>query len=318
MGLEVNKRALATRQASGGGRGKKVIAIVSSVHPSSRSDSPSRGFMATPFESPKPGTAVMSLSALDAASDSTEQLTNESSATRSPGRSPTFEGGHHAPSLLPYFGPRRGPSRPRLFPREVEMVSTLKRSLAELTRYLVAHPKDGAALAAVCAALRDGGQVEELVGLLDSCTNGEQGDSLPDHAIAELFFRIAKESSDAHGRELCRAALDRYPVHVPALSLFEQLADASWTDELCARYQIFLEDAPLHGVAADICAVVTNKLVEAQREATAKHEDLDEVHRLARVFEGLRTMPEGFLARHMSEADSVSERQSTDVLSMHA
>jgi hypothetical protein len=232
--------------------------------------------MATPFESPKPGTTLMPVSALDAASDSTETLSNEASATRS-----------------------------------------RRRSLAELTRALVSQPKDGAALAAVCAALGDGGQVEELVGLLDSCANGEQGESLPDHAIAELCFRIAKGSSDAHGRELCRAALDRHPVHVPALSLFEQLADAAWTDELCARYQIFLEDASLHNVAPDICESVTSRLVEAEREAMARRDDLDEDH-LARVFEGLRTVPEGFLPRHVFEADSVSERQSTDVLSMHA
>jgi hypothetical protein len=58
-------------------------------------------------------------------------------------------------------------------------------------------------------------------------------------------------------------------------------------------------------------------LVEAEREAMARRDDLDEDH-LARVFEGLRTVPEGFLPRHVFEADSVSERQSTDVLSMHA
>ncbi len=193
------------------------------------------------------------------------------------------------------------------------MMFTLKRSLAELTRRLVSHPGDEAALSAVCTAVRDGGRVEELVALLELCSNAGRGDSLHDHAMAELAFRIAKGATDGPARELCRTALDLSPVHVAALSLFEELTDPSWTDELCARYQIFLEDAPSHGVSPDLCEAVTIKLVEAEREAALEDEDLDEEHR-----QGCCNSPTRALARCLSAVDSVAERQSAEVLSIQA
>jgi hypothetical protein len=88
------------------------------------------------------------------------------------------------------------------------MLSTPQRSLTELTRYLAAHPTDQAALSAVCAALRNGGQVEELIGLLDLHCFAEECDGRSEYTAAELSFRIAKGATDAHARDLCRAALD--------------------------------------------------------------------------------------------------------------
>ncbi len=172
-------------------------------------------------------------------------------------------------------------------PEEGQPVFTLKRSLFELTRHLVSNPSDEAALSAVCVALRAGGQVEDVIALLELHSNAGQGDGLLDRAMAELSFRIAAGSTAADARELCHTALDLYPVHVAALSLFEELTDPSWTDELCARYEMFLEAAPSQGVAADICEAVTNKLVEAEREAALEHEDLGDVHCIAHVPEGL-------------------------------
>ncbi len=229
--------------------------------------------MTTQFKSPHAGTPVMALSALGAAPGSTGEFTNEVAGP--------------APSSLSFL--RSSPTRgftSALILEEAQMLFTQKkRSLAELTRHLVSHPSDEAALSAVCVAIRDGGQIEEVVALLELGSNPEQADSLPDHAMAELCFRIAKECTGANARELCRTALNLCPVHLAALSLFEELAYASWTDELCARYQIFLEDAPAHGVSPDICEVVMNKLLAAERasscsvaEATRRHQDLDNDH----------------------------------------
>jgi len=231
--------------------------------------------------------AVMTLGALRGAASSTGEFTNEV-------------------TLYPDL-------TSALAPEEAQMVFTRKKSLAELTRHLVSHSGDEAALSAVCTAVRDGGHVEELVALLESCSNAAHGPSLPDHAMAELSFRIAKGSTGAHARELCRTALDLCPVHVAALSLFEELSDASWTDELCARYQIFLEDAPSHGVSPEVCEAVTNKLVEAEREAVLQHEDLDIEHH-----QGLCSSPKSAFACVVYQIDGVAEWQSAEVLTIQA
>jgi len=194
--------------------------------------------------------------------------------------------------------------------------STSKKSLAELTRGLVSHPGDEAALSALCAALRDGGEVEELVALLESYSSGGEGDSLPDHAIAELTFRIAQGSESAQARELCRTALDLCPVYVAALSLFEELADASWTDELCARYQIFLEDASAHGVSPEVCEAVTNKLAQAERAAVLHRQDLSNVHHIGRVPQALFSSPMRVPTHDLRVVSRVPASQSTEVLSM--
>ncbi len=174
----------------------------------------------------------------------------------------TLEYGSQAPSNLTSSASLLSPSRrglsPTLISEDADLLSTVERSLAELTRDFVSRPNDRVALLKVCAALLGEGQVEEVIGALEDCANA---DGLPDHDLAELSFRIAKGCTDAHARELCRLALGRDPVHAAALSLFEQLADAPWTDELCARYELFLEHAPLHGVAPEMCAVVKSKLV---------------------------------------------------------
>lgn len=166
---------------------------------------------------------------------------------------------------------------------------TPTKSLAELTRDLVAHPHDEVALCAVRTALRDGGDIEELVALLEACANGGLGDGLPEPVVAQLTFRIAEGSDRAHARELCRTALDLCPTHGDALSLFEELADdAAWTEELCARYQIFLEDAAEHDVAPELCEAVSHKLAKAERRATLHHrQSLSSLHDSARVPQAL-------------------------------
>ena len=230
--------------------------------------------MTTFFKSPKSGIAVMELSVLGDASGFTGELTSV---------------------VAVCDNNQGGPGR----------------SLAELTRHLVSHPGDDAALSAVCMAVRDGAEIEELVALLQSCSNA--GDSFADHATAELAFRIATGASDAHARELCRTALDLCPVHVAALSLFEKLADASWTDELCARYQMFLEDGPAHGVSPDICETVANKLADLEQEATLTLEGLDDVHQ-----PDLWDLLKRALARTVPEVDSVAARFFLDVPAMQA
>ena len=214
--------------------------------------------MTTPFKSPRLGIAVMALSALGAAHGSTGELTNDVA-----GPAGALPGSASIPGNP--CGSGEGSGTSGTTPTCISLVCDNSKvgpgpSLAKLTRHLMSPPSDEAALSAVCVALRDGSEVGELVTLLELCSNAQRGDSLPEHAMAELSFRIAKGATGAHARELCRTALDLCPVHVAALSLFEELADASWTDELCARYQIFLEDAPLHGVSPDICEAVTNKL----------------------------------------------------------
>jgi hypothetical protein len=154
------------------------------------------------------------------------------------------------------------------------MEVTVKRSIAELTRRLKSNPRDEAALFAVFRAVRDGDLVEELVALLEIWAEAEQGEAVPDRAMAELYFRIAVRSTDVKARELSRAALNLCPGHAGALAMFEVLADEAWTDELCARYQAFLEDAPFHEVAPRVRAAMIDRLVEAGHyEAARRHSE---------------------------------------------
>lgn len=145
----------------------------------------------------------------------------------------------------------------------------MKTSISELAQELNAYPGSDAALFAIFGAIRDGGLAHELAAVLTLWSAAEQAHSVPDRTLAELYFLIATRSSGAHALELCRTALDLLPAHAGALSLFEALADESWTDELCARYQTFLEDAPFHDVPAHVRAAVLDKLVRAQRDAAS-------------------------------------------------
>jgi len=155
------------------------------------------------------------------------------------------------------------------------MEDDVKSSMFEVTRHLASHTGDQAALLAVFEAVRDAGRVDELVALLELWTQAEQGDGVPDREMAELYFRIAKRSKRAHALASCRTALDLYPAHLGALLLFEELADASWMDELCARYQTFLEDAPSQGVSPHVQQTVTTKLIEAERRAASREAGRD-------------------------------------------
>ncbi len=187
------------------------------------------------------------------------------------------------------------------------MNATVKRSIPELARHLKLQPGTEAELFALLGTVRDGGLVDELVTLLESWPQAEQGDCVPDLAMAEVYFRIAKTSSRGRALELCRTALDLCPVHGDALSLFEELADATWTDELCARFQVFLEDAPLHGVPEHTRATVLDKLLRAERESALR--DVPPMH--ADPSEALTPR-----ALRMSDVDMAADRSPERLLSL--
>ncbi len=143
----------------------------------------------------------------------------------------------------------------------------MTRSISNLAQQLYAQPGNDAALLAIFSAVRDASQVNELAALLELWSEAGQAHGVPDRTMAELYFRVASHSSGAHARELCRMALDLFPAHAAALSLFEELTCESWDDELRARYQTFLEDAPFHGVPPQTRAAVLEKLIHAECEA---------------------------------------------------
>ncbi len=144
----------------------------------------------------------------------------------------------------------------------------VNRPILELTRRLKSNPGDETALFGFCRAVRSQGRVEELVALLDVWSKAEHDEGVPDHAIAELYFRIALRSSEAHARRLCRTALDVSPAHLGALLLFDSLVDESFADELLARCQAFLEEAPFQHISAEAQAFVVDKLADLGRAET--------------------------------------------------
>ena len=156
------------------------------------------------------------------------------------------------------------------------MEAIVKRSISEQGQPLNAQAGSDAELVAIFNAVRDGSHVNELLALLQLWSQAEQGPNVSDRTMAELYFILASRSSGAHARELCRTALDWFPAHVAALSLFEELADESWTDELCARYQTFLEDAPFHDVPPQARAAVQEKLIRAEHNAALN--ELGQLH----------------------------------------
>ncbi len=156
---------------------------------------------------------------------------------------------------------------PCLPPTEDLMETIVNRSISELAQQRHGQAGSDAELFAAFSTVREGSQVNELLALLKLWSQAEQGPGVSDRTMAELYFMLAARSSGAHARELCRTALDWFPAHVAALSLFEELVDESWADELCARYQTFIEDAPLHGVPPQAYAAVREKLILAELEA---------------------------------------------------
>lgn len=152
------------------------------------------------------------------------------------------------------------------------METVVNGAISELAQHINAQGASEAELFAVFSAVGVERQVSELAALLQSWAQAEQGSSLSDRTVAELYFTLATRSSGAQARELSRTALDWFPAHLAALSLFEELVDPSFTDELCARYQTFIEDAPLHGVPPETRTAVLEKLMRAERQIA-----LDEV-----------------------------------------
>lgn len=147
------------------------------------------------------------------------------------------------------------------------MQAMLTRSMSEPAHEPHTQPTGEAEVVAAFAAALDAGRVNELVALLATWTEAEQGPAVSERTMAELYFAIAAKSSGARARELARTALDWFPAHLEALSLFEKLIDVSWADELCARYQTFLEDAPLHDVPPAAQNAIREKLIRAERAA---------------------------------------------------
>lgn len=150
------------------------------------------------------------------------------------------------------------------------MEATVNGSISELTKQPNARAGSDADLFAVFSAARAESQVNELAALLESWSQAEQGPAVSDRTIAELYFILATKCTGAKARELCRTALDFCPAHFAALSLFEELVDETWADELCARYLTFIEDAPFHGVPAEARTLVHDKLVRAEQEAALR------------------------------------------------
>lgn len=147
------------------------------------------------------------------------------------------------------------------------METVVKGSIPELAQHLHGQAGSEAELFAVFSAVRVEREVSELSALLQSWSQAEQGPHVSDRTMAELYFILATKTSGAQARELSRTALDWCPAHLAALSMFEELVDESWTDELCARYQTFIEDAPFFNVPPEARAAVREKLMRAERVA---------------------------------------------------
>jgi len=144
------------------------------------------------------------------------------------------------------------------------MEVTVKTLIPELAQSLKANAGDEGALHAVFKAVHDAGNVPQAVALLELWSEAAHGERLPDAVLAELYYLTAMRAPEALSRELCRTALDLCPSHADALSLLEELTDETWADELCARYQNFLEDAPSHEASPRFRVAMIERQVWAQ------------------------------------------------------